>query len=116
MEDRHLLACPLPGSVSGSDLGSGSGPGSKDAEHGGGAHLLGVFDGHRGAAAAEFAAEQLLEHLRGAWGAPSAEAALKRAFVGLDTAFRDAQVGMPVPANCCCPLVAPSRHAFGMML
>ena len=100
MEDRHLLACPLPGSESGSGSGSGSGPGSADAGQGGGAHLLGVFDGHRGAAAAEFAAEQLLGHLRGAWGAPSAEAALQRAFVGLDAAFRGAQVGAPVPADC----------------
>lgn len=112
MEDRHLLACPLPGSESGSGFGLGSGVGSSDAEQGGGAHLLGVFDGHRGAAAAEFAAEQLLEHLRGAWGAPSAEAALKRAFVGLDMAFREAQVGVPVPANCSYPLVTPSGHAL----
>ena len=100
MEDRHLLACPLPGSESSSGSGLGSGPGSAGAGQGGGAHLLGVFDGHRGAAAAEFAAEQLLGHLHGAWGAPSAEAALKRAFVGLDAAFREAQVGTPIPADC----------------
>ena len=100
MEDRHLLACPLPGSELGLGSGSGAGPASPSEELGGSACLLGVFDGHRGASAAEFAAEQLLEHLRVAWGAPSAEAALKRAFVGLDTAFREAQVGMRVPTGC----------------
>lgn len=100
MEDRHLLACPLRGSTPGSGLGSGAAPDSPGEDLDDGAHLLGVFDGHRGAAAADFAAEELLEHLRGAWGAPSAEATLKRAFVGLDTAFREAQVLMPAPAKC----------------
>lgn len=121
MEDRHLLASPLPG-VGPADatsagpaappaaapaashharrLGSetGSGVGSApaavppaEAAAGHEAHLLCVFDGHRGAAAAEFAAEQVLAHLVGARGEPSAEAALKRAFVSLDAAFREAQ-------------------------
>ncbi len=40
MEDRHLLACPMDGSTP---------P----------AHLLAVFDGHRGAEAAQCAADKL---------------------------------------------------------
>ena len=119
MEDRHLLASPLPGlgsdttsagpaappaaapaasyhaHRSGSETGSGLGsvpaavpPAEAAASHE--AHLLCVFDGHRGAAAAEFAAEKVVAHLCGARGESSAEAALKRAF-GLDAAFREAQ-------------------------
>lgn len=58
MEDRHTLACPMERS-------------SPQA------HLMAVFDGHRGAEAAQFAADNLECRLRDAWGAESAEAALK---------------------------------------
>jgi serine/threonine protein phosphatase PrpC len=58
MEDRHTLACPMERSCPE-------------------AHLMAVFDGHRGAEAAQFAADNLEDKLRDAWGATSAEAALK---------------------------------------
>lgn len=90
MEDRHLLASPLPG--------SGSGPGAERPSEagppaGGAAHLLAVFDGHRGDAAAEFGAVHLAAHLRAAWGMPTARAALQAAFIELDAAFQESQVG-----------------------
>ena len=47
MEDRHIVACPLAGTA--------------------GATLLAVFDGHRGAEAAEFVAANLPRHVRSAW-------------------------------------------------
>lgn len=57
MEDRHVLAVPLRGLQR--------------------AGLLAVFDGHRGASAAETAAVTLPDALRQAWaGSPSPEAAL----------------------------------------
>jgi serine/threonine protein phosphatase PrpC len=71
MEDRHLVLSPLPGAP----------------PH---AHLFVVFDGHRGAEAAEFAAASLARALAAAWGAPDAQpqASLAKAFVAVDAAFR----------------------------
>ena len=90
MEDAHVLASPLPalGAAAGREAAaSGGGTARADA-----AHVLAVIDGHRGAAAARFAATHLLAHLRGAWAAPSAASALAAAFAGLDVAFREAEV------------------------
>lgn len=71
MEDRHLVASPLPGAP----------------PH---AHLFAVFDGHRGAEAAAFAADSLPRALAAAWGAPGAQthSSLAKAFVSVDAAFR----------------------------
>ena len=57
MEDRLVVASPM----------------AEQTE----AHLLAVFDGHRGAEAADFAASCLESRLRDMWGSPSAEDALK---------------------------------------
>jgi serine/threonine protein phosphatase PrpC len=71
MEDRLLLLSPLPGG----------------GEH---AHLLCVFDGHRGAEAAQFASKALPRALAAAWGAPGAQPqqSLADAFSSVDDAFR----------------------------
>lgn len=58
MEDRHCVACPMS---------------AAEPE----AHLLAVFDGHRGAEAADYAAANLETCLAKAWRCPSAEATLK---------------------------------------
>lgn len=58
MEDRHLLACPMEASCP---------P----------AHLMAVFDGHRGSEAAQYAVDNLECRLRDTWGDSSAEAALE---------------------------------------
>ena len=53
----------------------------------------GVFDGHRGPEAAEYAARHFEEHLRRQWAeAPTPEQALRRAFVSLDEAFAAQEV------------------------
>ena len=70
MEDRHLVVTAAAGR---SDAGSA---------------LLAVFDGHRGAQAAEYARRHFLEHLGAQGAAPTAEAALRGAFVAMDEAFR----------------------------
>ena len=71
MEDRHLVLSPLPGAP----------------PH---AHLFAVFDGHRGAEAAAFAAQALPRALAAAWAQPDAQphSSLARAFVQIDSAFR----------------------------
>lgn len=58
MEDRHILVSPVA-----------------DAEPA--SHLFAVFDGHRGAEAAHFAAAALEDRLRDSWARPSGEAALQ---------------------------------------
>ena len=59
--------------------------------------LLGVFDGHRGAEAAEFVAKTLEATLRETWQKASGPGdALQRAFVAVDAAFVQEQV-------CPCP-------------
>ena len=53
------------------------------------AHLFAVFDGHRGAGAALYAARSLRRHLRSVWeSSHSPEEALSRAFVRLDARWR----------------------------
>jgi serine/threonine protein phosphatase PrpC len=71
MEDAHCIMSPL----------------TPHAPH---AHLFAVFDGHRGAEAARFAAASLPLALAAAWGAPDAQpqASLAKAFVSVDAAFR----------------------------
>lgn len=64
------------------------------AEHLGGdasTALLAVFDGHRGAAAAEYAAAHVLPYLRQSWDAADPAAALSRTFLALDADFRQGE-------------------------
>lgn len=51
-------------------------------------HVFGIFDGHRGAAAAEFSAKALPAHLKGLGSSRSPAGALMEAFVKTDEAFR----------------------------
>eukprot|EP00976_Prorocentrum_cordatum_P076766 1182436-Prorocentrum_minimum.AAC.3 len=68
MEDRHFVAPRLGGDPH--------------------VHLVGVFDGHRGAEAADFCARQLTQHLAASWqNQPTLEGALAAAFVSVDAAF-----------------------------
>mmetsp|Transcript_32323 Transcript_32323/g.62144 ORF Transcript_32323/g.62144 Transcript_32323/m.62144 type:complete len:655 (+) Transcript_32323:114-2078(+) len=68
MEDRHLVLQNLGG--------------IQDA------HLMAVFDGHRGASAAEYCADFLPHHLAEAWSsAPNMGAAMCAAFESADKAF-----------------------------
>lgn len=76
MEDRHLVVTAATGR-------SGGIPGSNA-----GSALLAVFDGHRGGQAAEYARQHFLEHLGAQGASPTAEAALRGAFVAMDEAFR----------------------------
>ncbi|KAK9828917.1 hypothetical protein WJX72_002777 [[Myrmecia] bisecta] len=71
MEDRHVIASPLGSSTEG--------------------HLLAVFDGHRGAEAAEYAAGSVLQHLTRHWCAPTPAAALSRTCIDVDAFFREQQ-------------------------
>lgn len=86
--------------------------------------LLAVFDGHRGAAAADYAAANVLPYLRRSWDAGDPAAALSRTFIDLDADYRQAEAaeyaarvqrvgegsaGVPLPAPCCwcwCPVPA----------
>ena len=71
MEDRFLLASPV------------GEPGT---------HLLGVFDGHRGAEAAEFAAGAVARCMQARWGGDNGlgpEASLAATFVAVDAAFKE---------------------------
>ncbi|XP_050231776.1 protein kinase and PP2C-like domain-containing protein [Mercurialis annua] len=68
MEDRHFL---LPHMC-----------GEKDV------HVFGIFDGHRGAAAAEFSAQALPGFLRSLGYVKSPTSALSEAFISTDIAFR----------------------------
>ena len=52
----------------------------------------GIFDGHRGSQAAEYAAQHFQEHLQSSWQAPSAPAALQAVFLSLDASFKHLQV------------------------
>ena len=53
----------------------------------------GIFDGHRGSQAAEYAAQHFQEYLQSSWQAPSASAALQAAFLSLDASFEHSQAG-----------------------
>lgn len=53
--------------------------------------LLAVFDGHRGAAAAEYAAAHVLPYLQRSWAAADPAAALSRTFIDLDADYRQAE-------------------------
>ncbi len=52
----------------------------------------GIFDGHRGSQAAEFAAQHFQERLQSNWQASSASAALQATFLSLDASFGQLQV------------------------
>ncbi|KAJ6756545.1 PROTEIN KINASE AND PP2C-LIKE DOMAIN-CONTAINING PROTEIN [Salix purpurea] len=52
-------------------------------------HAFGIFDGHRGAAAAEFSARALPGFLQNTGSASSPRNALVEAFVSTDAAFRN---------------------------
>ncbi|CAG9460345.1 unnamed protein product [Pedinophyceae sp. YPF-701] len=52
-----------------------------------GVHMMAVFDGHRGAYAAERAAADIEAYLHRSWTAPTAEECLRRAFVALDASI-----------------------------
>ncbi|KAK3255233.1 hypothetical protein CYMTET_35575 [Cymbomonas tetramitiformis] len=68
MEDRHIVMPKLNGMAD--------------------VHLAAVFDGHRGAQAAEYMKQNLVGHLGAAWRrADSAGAALSEAFLAADAAF-----------------------------
>ncbi|XP_052170266.1 protein kinase and PP2C-like domain-containing protein isoform X2 [Diospyros lotus] len=69
MEDTHFL---MPNICSQKDI-----------------HLFGIFDGHRGAAAAEFSARALPGFLQSLGSAKSPSDALLEAFVNTDVAFRN---------------------------
>lgn len=94
MEDAHAIATPLecPGN-----------PGN--------VHFIGVFDGHRGAACARFAADAMPAALPRLWaGCESPAAALQKAFLAVDAAYvakEEAEVAAlpsgarpPAPAGC----------------
>ncbi|CAL5221159.1 g3298 [Coccomyxa viridis] len=72
MEDRHIISSPM-----------------SEAEAS--THLLGIFDGHRGSQAAEFAAQHFQERLQSNWQASSASAALQATFLSLDASFGQLQ-------------------------
>ena len=80
MEDAVLACSPLyPLPPEAESMSKGQKP----------AHLFAVFDGHRGAGAALYAALSLRRHLRSVWeGSKSPEEALSRAFVRLDARWR----------------------------
>lgn len=74
MEDRHVVCNGIEGIE--------------------GAHLLGVFDGHRGAECADFASRNIAAALASTWHAHDDPGeALKEAFVAVDAAFVDAFEG-----------------------
>ena len=77
MEDRHVIASPL---FTGTAAESAATT----------AHLFAVFDGHRGAEAAQFAADALPRALAAAASAPGCQAqeSLAQAFVAVDAAFK----------------------------
>ena len=53
----------------------------------------GVFDGHRGPEAADYAAQHFAAFLRAQWAkVATPELALRKAFMSLDEAFRQQQV------------------------
>lgn len=92
MEDRHLFLSSPPGAPSASADGAGS-PGPSGAGNTASApHVFGVFDGHRGAEAAEFCARHFPAALQSRWAEPGAtpESALRGAFLAVDAAFRAA--------------------------
>ena len=71
MEDRHVVCNALEGLR--------------------GAHLIGVFDGHRGAECADFASRNIAAALTSTWHAHDDPGeALKEAFTAVDAAFVDA--------------------------
>lgn len=81
MEDRHLFL----------HRGPGAGPSTSSALAPS-AHVFGVFDGHRGAEAADFCARHFAAALQSRWAEPGAtpEGALRGAFRAVDGAFRAA--------------------------
>lgn len=81
MEDRHLLVCPQ-------SVESGIAVTSPDTAVTG-PTLLAVFDGHRGASAAEFARQHFEEQLSCQVGAATAAEALSAAFLEVDNRFRE---------------------------
>lgn len=68
MEDRHVIAEQLGGNIAMS--------------------LVAVFDGHRGAATAEYAAANMLPALQHNWNAHDPAATLSCAFVNMDEDYR----------------------------
>ena len=71
MEDRHVVCNAVEGIE--------------------GAHLIGVFDGHRGAECADFASRNIAAALTSTWHAHDDPGeALREAFVSVDAAFVDA--------------------------
>ena len=79
MEDRHVVRNGIEGIE--------------------GAHLIGVFDGHRGAECADFASRNIAAALASTWHAHDDPGeALKEAFVAVDAAFVDAFEGGGDPA------------------
>lgn len=93
MEDRHVIAPDFhaPGLPSSSSSGAASG-----GSGAGGAHLLAVFDGHRGDEAAEFCARHLRETLVAALAAFSSGSAAAGA-VGGSSSGGDAAAASIVP-------------------
>ena len=80
MEDRHVVCNGIEGVE--------------------GAHLIGVFDGHRGAECADFASRNIAAALVSTWHAHDDPGeALKEAFVAVDAAFVDAFEGGGDPAG-----------------
>ena len=71
MEDRHVIVEHLGGDAA--------------------TTLLAVFDGHRGAAAADFAAHSLVSSLRRHWVTADPAETLRRSFTSLDVEFRAAE-------------------------
>uniref|UniRef100_A0A7N0V256 Protein-serine/threonine phosphatase n=1 Tax=Kalanchoe fedtschenkoi TaxID=63787 RepID=A0A7N0V256_KALFE len=69
MEDTHFL---IPKTCNGRDI-----------------HILGIFDGHRGGAAAEFSARALPGYLKSSRSAASPAEALHEAFLNTNAGFRD---------------------------
>lgn len=115
MEDRHLLLCPQPldqGATATLDAHPGvpmpleQGAATTLGTHPGvpGPALLAVFDGHRGASAAEYARRHFEEHLSRQAGAATSSEALSAAFVEVDSRFREENAvdseGRPNVAGC----------------
>ena len=61
----------------------------------------GIFDGHRGPQAANYAAQHFQEHLLHEWSAATAAGALQAAFLSLDAAFKHAQVQSSMTYETC---------------